>query len=84
MPFWIIFVDEKQKTIYGNTISELEIPRRVEGRDYPFVKTLKCGTKIRLWPLEAMKPIASLDESAATTLTDLSQRSYDYEFEGQT
>ena len=81
MPFWLVFVDEKLKKIYGNTISELEKPRRIGGHDYPFVKTLKCGTQIRLWPLDAMKPIAALDDCAATVLTSLSQRSYEYELE---
>ncbi len=83
MPFWIIFVDEKQKTIYGNTISELEKPRCVDRRNYPFIMVLKCGTQIRLWPLEAMETIATIDNNTATILTNLSQRSYGYEFEGR-
>ena len=81
MPFWLVFVDEGLKKIYGNTLSELEKPRQVEGRVYPLVITCNGGVKVRLWPLDAMEDIAALDDCAATALTSLSQRSYEYEFE---
>ncbi len=80
MPFWLVFVDEKLKKVYGNTLSELEKPRQVAGNVYPLVKTFG-GVKIRLWPLEAMIPIALIENDVATILMSLSQRSYDYEVE---
>ncbi len=77
MPFWIVFVDEMQRTVYGNCISELEKPRTVAGVEYPFVlKT--SGKPVRLWPLEAMKPIASLDKTTALALSAFNQRNYEY------
>jgi len=81
MPFWIIFVDERLKKIYGNTISELEKRRLVDGNAYPMVKNFK-GTAVRLWPLAAMKDIARIDDNTADVLTSYSQRNYGYESEG--
>lgn len=78
MPFWVVFVDESQRTVYGNTLSELEIPRMVGGQKYPFL--MPTGySPVRLWPLEAMKHIARLDDAVVLQLADLSQRSYAYE-----
>lgn len=78
MPFWIVFVDEDQRTVYGNAISELELPRLVLGKQYPFV--MPTGySPVRLWPLEAMKHIANLDDACAAQLTSLSQRNHKYE-----
>lgn len=78
MPFWVVFVDESQRTVYGNSLSELEVPRIVAGQKYPFV--MPTGySPVRLWPLEAMKHIANLDEASAVELTSLSQRNYSYE-----
>lgn len=77
MPFWVVFVDEMQKTVYGNTIDELEKPRTVEGINYPFVMQIK--KPVRIWPLEAMKPIASLDSDSANKLASFNQRNHGYE-----
>ena len=77
MPFWVVFVDEGMRAVYGNTIEQLEIPRTVEGREYPVVMPWKVPT--RLWPLEAMRPIHTLTEEQAATLAALNQRSYGYE-----
>lgn len=77
MPFWIVFVDEFQREIYGNTISELERPRTIGSVDYPWV--LPSRTPIRLWPLAAMKSISPLDGAMARKLMELNQRGYEYE-----
>jgi len=79
MPFWIVFVDEGQKRIYGNTIEELEKPRAEDGVSYPWVMTTKWGKTLRLWPLSAMVQIADISDEDAESLIALSQRSYGYE-----
>lgn len=77
MPFWVVFVDEMQKTVYGNTIAELEKEREVEGVKYPFVMNAK-GKHVRIWPLEAMKPIASISDDSVQKLISFNQRNYSY------
>lgn len=77
MPFWVIFVDEMQKTIYGNCLEELEKPRVVDGISYPF-KMQTSGATVRIWPLEAMKQIATIDGDSAEKLTSFNQRNYEY------
>lgn len=78
MPFFVAFVDEQKRSVYGNWISVLEQPRTVGNNHYPFSFTNKFGKQIRLWPLEAMKEIAKLTEAQAQQLKQLSQRNYDY------
>lgn len=78
MPFWVIFVDEQQKTIYGNCISELEKPRIIDGIKYPFTLKTSFGKAIHIWPLSAMKHISDLDDTQALSLDMLSQRKYEF------
>lgn len=75
MPFWLVFVDEMERRVYGNEIAELEKERNVGGLKYP--RHIRGG-KIRIWPLEAMRHIANLDEAQAESLIALSQRNYGY------
>jgi hypothetical protein len=77
MPFWVVFVDEMQQTVYGNCISELEKPRNVDGNVYPFVMPAN-GRQVRLWPLVAMKTIAKLDHMEAEKLAFFNQRNYEF------
>jgi len=79
MPFWVIFVDEMLGKIYGNTIEELESPRIAENKAYPFVFTNGYGQKIRLWPLSAMIPIASIVAEDIHRLKSLNQRNYSFQ-----
>lgn len=79
MPFWIVFVDEGQRAIYGNAIEELEKARTEGGISYPWVMTPRAGKPLRLWPLSAMLPIASISEEDVHSLTALNQRSYGYQ-----
>lgn len=79
MPFWIVFVDEAMRSIYGNTIEELEKPRQEGNITYPWVMGSKSGTKLRLWPLSAMKTIAAITEEESKSLSAFNQRSYEYE-----
>lgn len=78
MPFWIVFVDEGMREIYGNTIQELERPRSIAGIDYPWQMRARSGKVLRLWPLAAMKRIAVLSDDYASALSALNQRSYEY------
>ena len=77
--FWVIFVDEFEKLIYGNTIVELEKLRTENGKNYPFMMETKRGVKIRLWPLSAMLKIADLDDKQSENLKCLNQRNYNHE-----
>ncbi len=76
--FWIIFVDEYKKEIYGNTLEKLETPRKVGNREYPRIEPTRSGTKIRYWPLEAMIGMGRLPSDAAEILGQSSQRNYEY------
>lgn len=78
MPFWLIFVDEGQKKIYGNCIKSLEEVRVIEGKTYPFVMPTG-GRPVRLWPLAAMLHIADLGDTDQANLLALNQRNYAYE-----
>ena len=75
MPFWIIFVDEMQMSIYGNSLDELEKPITVDGVRYP----MTMYSKLRLWPLVNMKIIATITKEQAAQLKELNQRNYNYE-----
>ena len=78
MPFWLIFVDEGQKTIYGNCLDTLEKPSVVEGKEYPFVMQTRSAS-VRLWPLASMIHIAQLGDADQEKLSSFSQRNYQYE-----
>lgn len=75
MPFWLVFVDEAEKLVYGNAIHTLEKGHRAKDGQYPM---LISGGKIRLWSLEQMIYICNLDDAVAAELAGLSQRNYAY------
>lgn len=76
MPFWLFFVDECERSIYGNSLSALEQPKIIDGQIYPVVK--KWRDEIRIWHLDQMIVIGQIDEEMACDLEKLSQRSYQY------
>jgi len=77
MPFWIIFVDEWERKIYGNSIERLECPFKSPGHGmFPVVKNWKVP--IRLWHLNQMIHIADVDEDLVADLEEVSQRAYGY------
>lgn len=78
MPFWLFFVDEFEKKIYGNRLDELEKPKRYDGQMWPLVKVFR-NVPTRVWHLEQMLMIAELEEAVAAELVAHSQRSYAYE-----
>lgn len=75
IPFWVCFVDEFLKQVYGNSIERLDEPIKVEGLWYPMVA---YGT--RYWPVvpERMRVLHALTDEECASLKSLSQRSYDY------
>lgn len=77
MPFWVIFVDEWQRSIYGNSIEALERPFSSANFGlFPRVEVWKVP--IRIWHLEQMINIAPIDDALAAELEEISQRSYGY------
>lgn len=77
MPFWLFFVDEHERKIYGNCLEALEQPVDIDGRTWPAVMTF-AGVPTRVWHLDQMITISDLDEMTATELSTLSQRSYEF------
>lgn len=78
MPFWLVFVDEMQRTVYGNELDELEKPviDSVDGNKYPKVVGIK--TDIRIWSLDSMIYIADLTDEQSGNLKSKNQRNYEY------
>lgn len=74
MPFWVVFCDELSRTIYGNTLTELDKSRVVDGKSYP----IDLGS-IRIWPINAMIHIANLTEYQSVELQKLNQRNYSFD-----
>lgn len=83
MPFWIVFVDEFTKTIYGNCIDELDSPYKCtsKGIIYPLLSESRDGKVMRYWHLSKMLYIADITDDIANELKEYSQRSYGYEKE---
>ena len=73
MPFWLVFVDEMQKTVYGNSLDQLEKPLVIGKVQYP----KRVGAQ-RIWPLCAMKHIATLDCDSVAKLLEYNQRTHAY------
>lgn len=76
MPFWLFFVDECEHAIYGNELSILETPVTIDGHLWP--RVMKWKPPIRLWHLDQMRLVCSIDDAIAYELAELSQRSYAY------
>lgn len=77
MPFWLFFVDECERKIYGNRLDEIEKPKAYDGGLWPQVKRFR-GVETRVWHLDQMLIIADIDEAIAAELAAHSQRSHDY------
>ena len=78
MPFWIVFVDEAQNSIYGNTIELLDVPCVIDKIEYPFDLVTRHNVVIRLWPLEKMYQFGKLSDLQSAELKALNQRNYEY------
>ena len=82
IPFWIVFVDEMEKKIYGNSIDLLDAEyvdhESPKMEKYPFRLLTKKNEDLILWHLNQMKEIAILPDNHANTLAGMNHRSYDY------
>lgn len=78
MEFFVIFVDEISRTVYGNKLTELEKPKTIGNKLYPSIEPCKNGVQIRYWSLESMKFICKISDEDAERMKELSQRNYDY------
>jgi Holliday junction resolvase len=78
MPFWLVFVDEMEKRIYGNTLEELEKECVEDGQIYPHEIITKYNKKVVMWPLSKMKHFANLTEDDVIELKKHNRRNYDY------
>lgn len=81
MPFWLIFVDEMEKKIYGNTIEALMADKKEEfGINYPYIWKRKPDDKdgTIYWHLDSMIQMGCLECEAQELLCVLSQRNHEY------
>lgn len=78
MHIFIFFVDESLKQVYGNWLSQLEIPCNINGVVYPRNITTRQGRVIRLYPYCKMRIIAKLEDDISEQLKQLSARNYEY------
>ena len=69
MPFWLIFADEAEKRIYGNSIANLGIGQTM---------VTKQGAVFEYWPLADMVSIAEINDDDVFLMKDASQRGYGY------
>lgn len=81
MPFWLVFVDEMERRIYGNTIEALMASvKKDKGITYPYIWT-KDPQRLQgtiYWHLDSMIDMGAIEHAANGELFDLSQRNYQY------
>jgi hypothetical protein len=74
---FLFFVDEDEQRVYGGWLFDLTKNRRVNHNgkvlDYP----IRQG-KLIYFPLEAMQPVCSLEQSQCSSLKQFSTRNYQY------
>lgn len=78
LDFWILFVDEYEGCVYGNTIKALDKPVTIGSIVYPLIQTDRFNKTIRYWPLIHMAKIVNITEFQSLKLKQLSNRSYNY------
>lgn len=71
--FWVVFVDEMQGTIYGNSLDKLDAPITMGSDSYPLIEH-----GIRFWPLKNMVEIYKLNTAQVVNLKQQNQRNYQY------
>ena len=76
MTFWIIFVDENSKTIYGNYLEAMEKPVTIGKITYPLI--IKTNEPEILFPLQNMITFAKLTDQEANEIKAFNQRNYKY------
>jgi hypothetical protein len=81
---YLFFVDEMLGKVYGNWLHVLEEPRTVFGIVYPITRNIILRgrpEKRRMYPLCAMNDLFILNQTHINKLKELSDRSYEYEYE---
>ena len=73
MQFWLFFVDEMERKIYGNELRLLSEDHLEYGRVYPLIQN-----RIIYFPLSKMKTVSILTQKDCDYLKSLNQRSYEY------
>lgn len=79
---WLFFVDEFRMQIYGNLLTELEMPHTVIHNNrtlkYPLMQSSWDGTPIIYFSLEQMQKVSDISAEVADQMKALSGRSYSY------
>jgi hypothetical protein len=76
--FYVIFVDEVAKKVYGNKLTELDEPIIINNKKYPSIEKCKNGVEMRYWAIKNMKYICNISDEDVKKIKDLEQRNYDY------
>lgn len=76
MPFCLFFVDEHLRSIYGNSIKQLERPHKAKDGMYPY--TAHWKQKTRVYSLEQMFLFAEIDPELCLVQAQNSQRNHHY------
>jgi len=71
IPVWIFFVDATNKAIYGNTLTELEKPELVNGKQYPLIQK-----QIIFFPLSHTKKIVELSDEQCESIKAHNTKNY--------
>lgn len=79
MPFWVVFVDEMDGKIYGNSLRLLDTPVEVGGINYPLIWKPHQGKVIRYWPLINMRHFADLTSDDMQILKSMNQRNHEFQ-----
>lgn len=79
IPFYIIFIDENMKKIYGNTIEKLSQKTSVIHNGKTLNYPLKQNGLI-YFPMKNMVEICEITDECADQLKQLSSRKYNYEY----
>ena len=78
IPFFIFFVDEMLREVYGNWLKELKKPIVVNSISYPLIQAGSTGIRI-YFPLQVMaRNIIVLNNDDIVELKKLSTRNYEY------
>ncbi len=77
--FWLLFVDEYKKEVYGNFLHILDKPRKIYWNGQRIMYPAEMYNII-YFPLEYMKHVADLTDEQAATLKAMSTRNETYEY----
>ena len=74
-PVWLIFIDDNDGEIYGNTLDNLEIVKEENNRKYPtIINDGRDGRQIRIWHYSSMQRLGYITSEEKEMLKKLSQK----------